>query len=369
MKFTILQINFAKALNQVSRVVGTRTTLPVLSNILISAEKGKIVLSATDLEVAIVVKTTGKVEEEGQLTVPARLLSDFVLNNNDESINLLTKKNIINLKSARFEANINGISAEEFPTVPEMTKEWSSSLSRDDFLDALKKVAIAPAHDETRPVLAGIYFQFEGKKLTIAATDSYRLAEKKLQLEKEVVDNKFIVPARTMTEVFRLLSGSDDKEIIISSAENQVAFKIGETLVISRLIEGAFPNYSQIIPEKSNIIVKVNYAEILSALKMTALFAKDAANNIKIETMPKEGKLIVKTIASEIGDATSEVKAEITGQKIEIAFNVKYVLDFLQVITDETIIFGFNDNASAGVIKTEKDAGFVYIVMPLKIEK
>ena len=243
MKFKVLQSNFQQALNQVNRVVGARTTLPVLSNVLIDAEKGKIKLSATDLEIAVTAQTSGKIEEEGKLTIPARLLADFVLNNNDDSIEFETESNKLHLKSTHYSANINGVSAEEFPTIPSLPKEKYCTIKRSDFVESLRKVLIAPANDETRPVLAGIYFQFEKNLLTLAATDSYRLAEKKLELDKEVENKTFIVPARTMMEVLRLASGAESLEnVSISSTENQISFIIGDTQVVSRLIEGAYPN-------------------------------------------------------------------------------------------------------------------------------
>lgn len=367
MKFTALQGPFARSLNNVSRVVGTRTTLPVLGNILLKAEKGKIRLSATDLEVAISSIATGKIEEEGELTVPARLLVDFITNNRDESINFTTDKNTLHLKSEHFEANINGISAEEFPTIPSLPKELFCDIKREDFIDSVKKVIIAPANDETRPVLAGIYFQFNGKILTLAATDSYRLAEKKVELGDSVEEKKFIVPSRTMAEVLRLASGDDGDNISISSTENQISFKIGETEIVSRLIEGAFPNYAQIIPEKSKIMTTVGKEELLSAVKMSLLFAKNSANNIRFESGEKN--LLVKTIASEAGDSVSKIEAEIAGGKYNIAFNARFVLDVLQILSDEKVILEFNDDASAGVIRTQKDKDFIYIVMPLKIDQ
>ena len=367
MKFIALQSNFIKALNQVSRVVGTRTTLPVLSNVLISAEKGKIKLSATDLEVAVTVRTIGKIEEEGQLTVPARLLTDFISNNNDESIELSTpKENVLHLKSERYEANISGISAEEFPTVPELPKDHFCSIKIADFADALKKVLIAPANDNTRPVLAGIYFQFSNKILTLAATDSYRLAEIKIDLEEELEEKKFIVPARTMAEVLRLISGSDLSEnIFISSTENQIVFKIGETAIVSRLIEGAYPNYAQIIPANTKIKIHVDHKELLNAVKMTSFFAKNSANNIRIKT--EENSLVISSVASETGDSQSKIQASIDGGEISIAFNARYVLDVLQVLGDQKIRFELNDSMSSGVIRGEKDSSFIYIVMPLNI--
>lgn len=366
MKFTTFQSSFAKALNQVSRIVSSRTTLPVLGNILISAEKGKIHLSATDLEIAITTQTTGKVEEDGKLTIPARLLTEFIVNNNDESIEFSTKGTSLNLKSKHYEANINGISAEEFPTIPLLSKDLFCSIKKDIFMDAIKKVSIAPANDETRPVLAGVYFSFNEKILTLAATDSYRLSEKKIHLEEDLSDKKFIVPSRTMSEVLRISSGDESGAISISSTENQILFKVGETQIISRLIEGAFPPYSQIIPSDSKIKATVQYSELLSAVKMSALFAKNSANNIRLKISGQD--LSISSMANEAGDTVSKIAAEVSGGEIEIAFNVRYVLDVLQVIQSDKVVFELNDDASAGLIKSEKDKDFIYIVMPLKID-
>lgn len=367
MKFQVLQANFVKALNQTGRIVSNRTTLPVLSNILISAEKSKIRLSATDLEVAITAYTSGKVEEEGKLTIPARLLTDFITNNHDETIVFSTpKENIVNMKSERFEANINGISAEEYPTIPEVPTENECKLNSKDFSEAIKKVVIAPAMDETRPVLAGIFFQFNGKTLTLAATDSFRLAEKKLVLDQKLEEKKFIVPVRTMTEVLRLVSLCNQETITLSFTENQVAFKIGESEIVSRLIEGAFPNYAQIIPSSTKINIVVDREELVGAVKMSALFSKNSSNNIRIKA--KKGILTVASAATETGESTSKINAEVTGDGGEIAFNAKYILDVLQVLESDKVILEFNDEASAGVIRTEKDKEYIYIAMPLRVD-
>ena len=370
MKFTVMQPNIAKALNQVSRIVGSRTTLPVLGNVLINAEKGKIKLSATDLEVAVTSVATGKIEGDGQLTIPARLLSDFIVNNNDESILFETKEdnpNVLHLKSDRYKATITGISAEEFPTIPLLPTENIIKIKNSDLSDAIKKVIIAPANDETRPVLAGIYFQFNGKSLTLAATDSFRLAEKKLQFDQDAGEKKFIVPGRTMTEVLRLMTGFEmEKPVEISSTENQIAFKIGDTEVVSRLIEGAFPNYAQIIPTSSKIKITMGYADFVSAVKMSALFAKNAANNIKIQV--KKNEVSIASMASPAGEATSKIPAETSGGELSIAFNARYVLDVLAVFDGQKVILELNDDSTAGLIRTEKDKEYIYIIMPLKLD-
>jgi len=367
MKITLLQSNFARALSQVSRVVGTRTTLPVLSNVLIEAKKGKISLSATDLEVGISTQTIGKVDEEGSITLPARILSDFISNNKDESIGITTTGNSANLKSSHFEATINGISAEEFPSIPKPPEDSLLEIKRDVLLDALKKVGIAPATDETRPVLAGVFFQFQKDRLILAATDSYRLAEKKIDsVSSRKEDQTMIIPARTITEIIRLLANDNSEKLVISSTDNQVAFQLGETYVVSRLIEGAFPNYSQIIPATTKTTAKMKLSEFLSAVKMTSLFAKDSANNnIRLET---GDKLTVSSIGSQAGSATSTIEATTEGGKISVAFNAKYVLDVLNVLGGEEITIRLVDSFSAAIFESGKKDNYIYIVMPLKLE-
>lgn len=367
MKFTILQPVLLKSINQVSRIVGSRTTLPVLSNILIKASKGKVLFSSTDLEVAITAHAVCKVEADGEITVPARLFSDFIANNNDQSIDFeLLKNNQLKLKSDHYQASIAGISAEEFPTIPTLPKELYCSIAKDDLIDAIKKVVSASASDETRPVLAGVYFDFKGKLLTLAATDSYRLAEYKLDLEKEVEEKKFIVPTRTMTEVLRLISNlGEETNIGLSSTENQVAFKIGETEVVSRLIEGAYPNYAQIIPASSKIKISADLGSFSKAVKISALFAKNISNNIQIEA--KSGKLLISSINSEIGESKADVDAKITGGDLKIVFNARYIIDILSVISGDTLELSFNDEMSPGVVRIPETPNYLYIIMPLRV--
>jgi len=366
MKATILQKNFAKSLNAVSRIVATRTTLPVLGNILISVEKGKITFGATDLEVGISVEVSGKAESDGKITIPARLLSDYVLNNNDESIALNLDALSLNLKSDRFEANIKGIDADEFPTIPEVSGKAFCNIKASDLSGALKKVIIAAANDDTRPVLAGILLKFDKKTLVLAATDSYRLAEAKIDLAEEIETKDVIIPLRTMNELNRLL-GSYVGEVNITLDENQVFFLLGDIKIVSRLIEGNFPPYSQIIPASSKISVKVPLADAVQAIKMSALFSKDIANNIKV-ILAKEG-MTIKSADSEAGNTTSQIKCDTGGGVIEIAFNARYLLDVLGVLEGEEVTFNFNDEVSPGVITSDKTKDYLYLAMPLKLDK
>jgi len=369
MKAKILKSNFAKALTQVSKIVGNRTTLPVLNNILISFENGKIVFSATDLEIGITTQIIGKVVEEGKITLPARILNDFVNNNRDESIEITIENLTALLKSDHFEAKIMGISDDEFPSIPVPTKECLVKITKKDLFDALKKVSIASATDETRPVLAGVYFQFLGGELVLAATDSYRLAEKKIKLESNVKDILAIVPNRTITEVLRLLSSIDDKEMVsIYLDENQISFKLMETFVISRLIEGSFPDYNQIVPSEFKTSFKAKLSDISSAVKMASLFAKDSANN-NIKVKIEEKKVVIFSVDTQSGSAKSDLSAEVTGDKLEIAFNARYVTDAINVISDQEVVFKFNQSSSPGLIQSQKDKNYTYIIMPLKADE
>lgn len=366
MKATVLQTNFSHALNAISRIVSTRTTLPVLGNVLIDTTGGKLSLSATDLEIAMTAETAGKVEEDGKITIPARLLIDFVTNNSDENITINLKDSTLGLRSKHYEANIKGIAAEEFPTIPKAPKSKFCSIKSDDLFDALKKVVMACANDDTRPVLAGVYTKFDGKTLTLAATDSYRLAEKKLDITETVEKKEIIIPARAMNELLRLLPSEKSANVDMIIDENQVFFLIGNIQIVSRLIEGAFPNYEQIIPKEEKISLKSNLSETMASIKMSALFAKDIANNIKLKV--SKDKLQISSTAKEIGDTTSQIKADVSGGEVEIAFNARYLLDVLAILPGDEVKMSFNDDSSPGVIRTKEDKTYTYLVMPLKID-
>lgn len=368
MKITCTQENLTKALSLVGRTVATRATLPVLSNILISVADGRLKLTATDLEIGVSTWIGGQVEEDGALTVPARLLTDFVANNRDPKIELKTQENTLHLKSDHFEANIKGIEASEFPTIPEVSGEPLVRIKTKDFLEAIKQVIIAPAVDNTRPVLAGVLFSFKGKQLKLVATDSYRLAEKKLAIEKNIEAPEVIVPSRSLNELIRIVGSAAGLEnVSISLSENQILFAAGDTQVVSRLIEGAFPAYEQIIPTASKTTVTVDTGEMAGIVKMAALFARESANNIKLDI--KKNELVAKSMSAEVGDNVSNMAAEITGEEIEVAFNAKYILDFLTVVEEKNVRIGINDRSSAGVFRPAKSQDYVYVIMPLRVEE
>lgn len=368
MKISCTQENLAKGLNIVSHMVGVRTTLPVLNNILLKVEKGRLKLSATDLEIGINTWIGAKVDQEGAITCPARLLSEYITTNTDKTINFILKETTLHLVSEHFKAHIKGIEASEFPLIPEVKETEKIEVLAADFKDGILKTVFACALDETRPVLAGVYLKINTNKIKLVATDSYRLAEKTINLaNKSQAQKNIIVPARTLAEIARLLDESIEK-VEITVGENQIQFKLGQTLIVSRLIEGSFPDYEQIIPTDIKTKLQLKNNLFANAIKMASFFARDNANNIKLQLKKPKTFNVVAT-SPQLGDNTSEMEVEIVGEALEIAFNAKFILDCLAVAGADEISLEFAGSLSPAIIRPKNDANYLYIIMPLRTEE
>ena len=368
MKISCTQENLNKGLGIVGHMVAGRTTLPVLNNILLKVEKGRLNLAATDLEIGISTWIGAKVDKEGAVTVPARLFTEYVTTNTDKTINLELKETTLRLSSDHFKANIKGIEASEFPLIPEVKEGPKIEIQQADFKDGILKTVFACALDETRPVLSGVYLKIMQNKLKMVATDSYRLAEKTTNLASRVDKQiDFIVPGRTLAEVGRLIDGSLE-QVEIMVGENQVQFKLGPTILISRLIEGSFPDYEQIIPKNTITKSVVKNKELQNAIKMASFFARDSANNIKLR-LKKPKNLNIIAVSAQLGDNTSELQAEISGEDLEIAFNAKFILDCLNILTSEEVTLELAGSLSPGMLRSKDDKNYLYIIMPLKLEE
>lgn len=350
MKVSCTQENLNRGLNVVSRVVGTRTTLPVLNNILIRTKDGRLTLAATDLEIGITTWIGAKVDDEGAVTCPARLLADYVTTNNDQTIKLTLDNTTLHLESEHYKANIKGIEAEEFPLIPAVKDGVTLEVAAKEFKDGIAQTVFACALDETRPVLAGVYISASGGKLKMAATDSYRLAEKTIALAaKEKKEAHIIVPQRAMAEVGRLIDESVEK-VTILIGENQVQFKFGPTEVVSRLVEGTFPDYQQLIPASAKTTVVLERADFANAIKMASFFARESANNIKL-VAKKPATLEIVAVSPELGDNVSQLSAKVTGDDLEIAFNAKFILDVLAVNPASQIVLELSGQMAAGLLR------------------
>jgi len=377
MKFSCLQENLAKGLAIVGRAVATRSTLPVLSNILIATDEGRLKLSATNLEVGINCWIGAKVEADGATTVPARLLSDFVNSLPAERIDgqLVSRTQTLNLKCARYEANIKGIDAQEFPLILALSEDSGIGLEPAALREIINQVAFAAAMDESRPVLTGVLAEITGSKLTMAAADGFRLSVRTLELPQESPESgRYIIPARALQELARV-SVEENEPIRMTVAPNrsQVFFRMTDIDLISQLIEGTFPDYKQIIPKGHATHLVIDTSELLKAVRIASFFAREAANIVRLRITPGDqgmgGKLTIMATSAELGDNVSEIEAAVDGEAIEIAFNAKYMMDVLGVISAPQVAIETTSPSSPGVIRPVGDMDFIHVVMPMHIAR
>ncbi len=370
MKLSCTQENLNKGLSLAGKVVTPKVTLPILNNILLATNKGRLKISTTDLEIGINIWIGAKIEKQGKITVPARIISDFVSSCGDKKINLELEDQKLKLKTDNYKATIQGTVADEFPLIPEIKEKPTCSISGKILEEAIPQVTIATAIDETRPVLSGVCFKFFKDKLKLVATDSYRLAEKTIPLEKKVKsEQSVIIPLKTVQEMGRILSGVSTENVKVSVTENQVRFAINENIeIISRLIEGNFPNYEQIIPDSYSTKVKINFEDFKSALKVASLFAKESANNIKIKL--SSGKDIeILAQAEQVGTSNAKAEAQISGEELEASFNSKFVLDGLTALKRGKINFELSGKLNPAKLSISDSKDYFYIIMPLRTEE
>ncbi len=377
MKVSCLQENLAKGLSIVGRAVATRSTLPVLSNVMLATDGARLKLSATNLEIGIVCWIGAKVEEDGSITVPARLLTDFVNSLPPERIDmeLTVRTQTLNLKCARFEANIKGIDAQEFPLIPTAGEDSKISLDPSMLRQMIDQVVFAAATDESRPILTGVLAKFQGEQLTLAAADGFRLSVRTAHLPEPVSEPvTVIVPARALAELSRI-SGEQEQpiEITITPARNQALFHMANVDLVSQLIEGNFPDYNQIIPKSYSTRTVVSTSDFLKAAKTANIFARDAANIVRLEIVPggelAPGRVTLTATSAEVGDNVGEIDAVIEGEEMEIAFNAKYLIDVLSVVDAAQVALETTTASSPGVIKPVGSEDFTHVIMPMHISR
>lgn len=365
MKISCLQENLSKGLGLVSRLVATRGTLEILSHVLISTDKGRIKLSATNLEIGVNYKVGGKVDEEGTITVPARLFSELVAQLPSGKLSLVTEDQNVFLKSGEYESHIKGLSADEFPLIPKIKESKNFTISAKDLKEIVGMVSFAAALDETRPVLSGIYVNLTKDNLVLAATDSYRLAEKSVKVKNDKAKNlELIIPAKSLVELSRLL-GDGDTDVAVYVDDNQVMFETEDFEFISRLVEGKFPDYKQIIPTSYETKANLLASDFAKIVKVAALFSGEAVGSVNLEVKSK-GKVSAQSSSSQIGDSNAACEATVEGKDAEIVFNSRYVLDVLASLGSGQVNLEVNGKLNPGVIRKEGDKSYVYVIMPLR---
>jgi DNA polymerase III subunit beta len=365
MKLVCTKENLKRGLFVVSRVVGSGNPLQVLNNILVKTDQGRIKLSSTNLEIGVNTWVGGKVEEDGALTVPAKLINEYINNLPTDKVTLESQENnTLSLESENYHTNIKGLSHEDFPLIPQVTDEPFAKIDSTELKNAFAETIWASAANETQPEISGIFMGFEADSLRIAATDRYRLAERTAKLlEPARATKEVIIPARTVSEVYKILSISKG-EVEIYFSDSQVLFKFDETELISRLIDGAYPDYRQIIPKEFKTTAVVGKSDFIHGLKAAALFAPDS-NNVTVEI--KAIGITVTASSMAAGENTTQIPAKITGDENAAVFNFRYLLDCLNNIPEETLEFKMINDASPAAIFPTGRSNYTYIVMPIKL--
>ena len=371
MKISVTQNKLSKALNTVSRIAIGKVTLPILNNVLIRVDDKKVSLVTTNLDMAVRDFLPVSNSEDGVITVPAKLLAEFVSNlPQGEKITIETQdaKNglgdtKVSISAGNYSSTINGALADDFPELPEINEKTAVTykMNVDEFKASLNSVIIACSTDLSRPALTGVYFNTQNDQLAIAATDGYRLTEKIL-IDKVKSEVKAIVPASSLQEVLRSITDNMDG-IEITFSEDLVRFRLGEVEIISKIIDASFPDYRQLIPKESNIKATVDRDELIRVTKLAALFSRSVGGSIICESAQPD-TFSVKSIANEFGENDSVIKAEVTGDG-KVNLNSRYLLDALNVLSESTLSFSFSDHISPIVIQNSKDTTYTHIIMPL----
>ena len=383
MKLSTLQENLNQGLFAVSHVTGKNINLPILSNILIEARDGNIKLIATDLEIGVVSVIRGKVEKGGSITVDAKIFSEFISLLPNKKIDIELKNNDLVVVCDNYKTTIKGQASEDYPLIPQIERKEHKSIKTETLKKALSQVVFAVSGSESRMELSGVFFNFNKNKLVLAATDSYRLAEREVEINSNGnTENQVIIPAKTIQEILRIVSGikkiitDEGEEIKFYFSENQILFSFGSTELVSRLIEGQYPDYKQIIPANHKTTVTINKDEFSRAVKAASIFSKTGINDINLDLPINKNKLIISSTSGQTGENITELDATVSGAENSIVLNYRYLLDGVNNLDGENIKIEIIDGNTPCVLrnsssteasdnkKEEKD--YLYIIMPIK---
>ncbi|MEA3295612.1 MAG: DNA polymerase III subunit beta [Patescibacteria group bacterium] len=372
MKIIILKNNIKKGLEIIEKITGKNLTLPILNNVLFSTENNLLKLSGTDLEIGIKHWILCKTEKQGEIAIPAKFAYNLINYLPEEKINLESKNKILSVECKNYKSQIKSELSEDFPIIPKIEAQNFIEINSALFCQALSQVKEFSTQNQTRPELSGVYFIFKENKLKMVATDSFRLAEKTINFDKKInKEYSFILPQKTAFTLINIFSEKQGKLRIYFSA-NQIQFETNfqeiqhpEVQVISRLIEGEYPNYQEIIPKDFETQVVLDKNKLLNQIKTASLFT-EKINEIKIKIIPDENKVEIFSQSPELGENYSCLPAEISGKKMNISFNWKYLLDGLAYFKSSEIIIGLNKEDSPIIIKPKGDQSYFYILMPIR---
>ena len=362
MQLQVTQENLSKALGTVARVANTRGTLPILANVLLTTANNRLSLAATNLDIAITQYCGAKVSQEGSITIPARLMQDFISSLPSGVISLKLDENKLHITTEQYQSVINGVSSEDFPVMPAIEGGKELVIPGAKLKRALQQVSFAASSDESRPVLTGVYMHTAEGSLHVAATDSYRLGAKEIM--KTTADIDVLIPVSAMQDVLRIL-GDQEGDVTVVYNDQQVQFRVGEVELVARLIEGKYPPYQNLIPKEFANTARVKKADLMNITKVSSLFARESAGSVKIAIDEATKQLSIRSIASQVGENTASAEGTITGAG-EITLNSRYLLDALHVFSSDEVDFCFNGKLEPVVIRGVSEADYTHLIMPLK---
>lgn len=368
MKISATKDNLSYGVQVVQRAVSSKNPMPILSGILVKTVNGQLVFTATDLEMGIECSVPVAVQEDGGVVLPARYFGEIVRKLPDVKISLDVNKENSNtlIRYGQSEFNLLGLSPEDFPILPAIDSDSTLVIKQDIFKNMIKQVGFATAADDNRPIFTGILMEIENDDIRLVATDTHRLAFRSgktesgsIQLEKSV-----IIPGKTLNELNKIMNG-DSEELKIAFGENQLVFEMPGIRLVSRLIEGQFPNYKQVIPQGCKTKIKIKTRELLDAAERASLLAKEGANVIRLNV--SEGNMVISSNSPEIGKIEEQLAVEMEGEETQIAFNSKYLIDVLKVIDAEEILLELTGSLSPGIIKPVEGDYYIYLILPIRI--
>ncbi len=369
MNVQVLQEDLLKALSTSSKFCSSHAQLPILSNLLLQTVNNKLMIKATNLEMSICYPIGAKTEQDGDITIPARPLFEMVTNMNKGSMTIKALKEQINVSSGNFSANLLGMNSADFPSIPQKLTGEIIKINKDVFSLCLKKVLFAVSVDETRPTLTGVLMVFNKDEIGFIATDGYRLSYKKLKIDYKGKPIRIIIPKNVLNEIQKLETSVDLLEISTDQNNNQVVFSLGGIVLSSRLIEGEFPDFEKIIPKKSAYFADLDLIEFQNSVKLASVFSRESSNTLKL--VVKKERLKILSENQKYGNQENEIEAKVKfdGEETDltIAFNYKFILDFLGCCDGDDVALEFNDQNAPGKFIDPSDKDFLHLIMPVKI--
>jgi len=366
MKVKVLQSEMLPALQISSRFVSTRAQLPILSNIKLSARGAKLVISATNLEMSFSTKIGAKIEEEGEISLPAKTITDLVQSISSDQIEFSVQDEKVTVTSSQSKTTLSGNNTAEFPEIVEEIKEEGVlDLPTSEFIASLPQVAFCSSPDDTRPALSGVLFEID-TDITIVATDGFRLSKKVMKISQKTENMRFIAPRSIVSEILKIVKDDSKKlKLHYSEENNQIIIEYDDFVITSRVVDGAYPDYEGIIPSSSKVKAEVGRSDFINALKTISVIARDAAN--VVEFVFDDGSIRLNAENSKSGEGETHIDAQVDGGPLKILFNYKYVAEFLSAISADNVTVELNDATAAGIFRIAGDDSYLHIIMSVKL--